>query len=87
VSIRSLQEQAPLESIRWVPTQYQFSDGLTKVDAKLRENFSRWLKDPVCITTQEAIEHASAKEKYTGESSVLSDSFTVGTCMSTEFIP
>ena len=87
VSIRSLQEQAPLESIRWVPTQYQFSDGLTKVDAKLRENFSKWLKNPVCIITQEAIEHARAKEKHTSESSMQSDSFAVGTCMSTEFIP
>ena len=64
VSIRSIQEQLPHESIRWVPTDVQFSDGLTNIDAKLRDRFGEWLQRPVCVLTKDA----QAKEKHTGES-------------------
>ena len=64
VSIRSIQEQLPVDAIRWAPTDVQFSDGLTKIDAKLRDRFAEWLQRPVCIMTKDA----QAKEKHTGES-------------------
>ena len=65
VSIRSIQEQLPHDSIRWVPTQVQFSDGLTKIDTKLRDQFGIWLQNPHCILTSDA----QTKEKHTDEGS------------------
>ena len=49
VLIRAIQETVSGENIRWVPARFQFSDGLTKLDEKLRLNFVRWLQNPFAI--------------------------------------
>ena len=52
VSIRTIQEMVIKETIRWVPTRFQFSDGLTKIEEKLRVSFSKWLQNPVAILVE-----------------------------------
>lgn len=52
VSIRAIQETVSGENIRWVPTRFQFSDGLTKLDEKLRMIFVRWLQNPHAILAE-----------------------------------
>lgn len=49
VSIRAIQETTSGEQMHWLPTRFQFSDGLTKIDEKLRASFSAWLQQPWCI--------------------------------------
>lgn len=52
VSVRAIQETVDATKIRWVPTHYQFADGLTKVDARLRDTFRRWLLNPIAILVE-----------------------------------
>ena len=66
VSIRAIQETVSSETIRWVPTRFQFSDGLTKIDEKLRLNFSKWLQNPVAILTEHP-DNAKFEEEYFGQ--------------------
>ena len=49
VSIRAIQETTSSEQIHWIPTKYQFSDGLTKIDPRLQSSFTSWLQRPTCI--------------------------------------
>ncbi len=49
VSIRAIQETTSPEQIHWIPTKYQFSDGLTKIDPRLQSSFTSWLQRPTCI--------------------------------------
>ncbi|CAL1170840.1 unnamed protein product, partial [Cladocopium goreaui] len=51
VSIRAIQETISSKEIRWVPTRFQFGDGLTKTDDKLLEAFRRWLNMPLAVLT------------------------------------
>lgn len=65
VSIRTIQESVPNESMRWVPTRFQFSDGLTKVEDKLRNVFTKWLQNPVAILVEHP-ENTKFEEEYFG---------------------
>ena len=49
VSIRAIQESVSNDQIHWLPTRFQFADGLTKTDERLRRSFTRWLQQPVAI--------------------------------------
>ncbi len=63
ISVRTIQESVDATQIRWVPTRFQFADGLTKVDDKLRMAFNRWLQFPMAIV----VEHPSnylLEERY-----------------------
>ena len=44
VSIRAIQESVSNDQIHWLPTRFQFADGLTKTDERLRRSFTRWLQ-------------------------------------------
>lgn len=47
IDIASIRESMVNGGIRWVPTEHQWADGLTKDDVKLREKFTAWLRNPV----------------------------------------
>ena len=49
VNVRAIQESVSNDQMHWLPTRFQFADGLTKVDEKLRKSFTRWLQQPVAI--------------------------------------
>ena len=49
VNVRAIQESVSNDQMHWLPTRFQFADGLTKVDEKLRRSFTRWLQQPVAI--------------------------------------
>ncbi len=49
VSVRAIQESVNCDQIYWLPTRFQFADGLTKSDERLRRSFTRWLQHPVAI--------------------------------------
>ena len=49
VSVRAIQESVNCDQIHWLPTRFQFADGLTKSDERLRRSFTRWLQHPVAI--------------------------------------
>ena len=44
ISIASLRQQC--RALRWVPTEQQLADGLTKRSRALRDSFRRWMCDP-----------------------------------------
>ena len=75
VSIRAIQETISSKEIRWVPTRFQFGDGLTKTDDKLLEAFRRWLNMPLAVLTEspenqpyeEYLFPQGAKKKNTSE--------------------
>lgn len=52
VNIRAIQETISNKEIRWVPTRFQFSDGLTKIDERLMETFRRWLESPFAVLSE-----------------------------------
>ena len=58
VSIRAIQETTSAEQMHWLPTRFQFSDGLTKVDERLRSTFCSWLQQPWSIL----VDHPENKE-------------------------
>eukprot|EP00435_Cladocopium_sp_Y103_P069341 s209_g33.t1 len=72
VSVRAVQETLASNDVKWVPTRFQFADGLTKVDKNLMLLFRQWLKEPTAILkeTQASIqwEQRAEKEKETHES-------------------
>ena len=71
VSVRAVQETLASNEVKWVPTRFQFSDGLTKVDQNLMLLFRQWLQQPVAILkeTQQSIEwEQRVKENITRES-------------------
>ena len=80
VSIRAIQETITGKELKWIPTEYQFSDCLTKVDRMLRQVFRAWLQKPraVLMDSPEARAYAAeiglgdgnAKRKHTSESSM-----------------
>ena len=49
VDVRAIQEVVDGDRIRWVPTDVQWADGLTKQNAELQLSFHRWLQRPVAI--------------------------------------
>ncbi|CAJ1344302.1 unnamed protein product, partial [Effrenium voratum] len=68
VDIRSIQEFIDNRSIRWVPTELQFADGLTKCNKQLRQDFHEWLSRPFVKLTDKAEQlyreaHAGASAK------------------------
>ena len=70
VSVRAVQETMASNDVKWVPTRFQFSDGLTKVDHNLMLSFREWLKEPTAILkeSQASIEwEQRVKENITGE--------------------
>ena len=74
VSVRAVQETLASNEVKWVPTRFQFSDGLTKVDQNLMLLFRQWLQQPVAILkeTQQSIEwEQRVKENITRESEVV----------------
>ena len=77
VSIRTIQETVTKENIRWVPTRFQFSDGLTKIDEKLRVSFSKWLQNPVAILVEHP-ENALLEQQLFGQAVALHESFSRG---------
>lgn len=52
VSLHSVQEVMRPDQVHWVPTHYEFADGLTKCDDKLMVTFRAWLEDPVSILVE-----------------------------------
>ena len=52
VSIRAIQESVSARQLKWLPTQYQFSDCLTKVSKDLRDVFRRWLQIAKAVLTE-----------------------------------
>ncbi|CAJ1448531.1 unnamed protein product [Effrenium voratum] len=52
VDLRSIQEYIDVRSIRWVPTEHQHADALTKCDKALRASFSQWLSCPYVQLTE-----------------------------------
>ena len=63
VSVRAIQESVDASQVHWVPTRFQFADGLTKVEDKLRLTFNRWLQFPMAVL----VEHPSnylLEERY-----------------------
>ena len=77
VSIRTIQETVTKETIRWVPTRFQFSDGLTKIDEKLRVSFSKWLQNPVAILVEHP-ENALLEQQLFDQAVALHESFSRG---------
>ena len=84
VSIRAIQETISSKEIRWIPTRFQFSDGLTKIDDNWTMLFRRWLEFPCAVLNESAagpyeqcLYPQGAKKKNTNESLVQSDSPTV----------
>ena len=65
VSIRAIQETTSPEQIHWIPTRFQFADGLTKVDEKLRISFTTWLQSPTCILVDHP-ENEALEERFFG---------------------
>ena len=46
LDIRAIREAIASWCIRWVPTDQQWADGLTKDTPDLRRRFTEWLQDP-----------------------------------------
>ena len=67
VSIRAIQETTSAEQMHWLPTRFQFSDGLTKVDERLRSTFCTWLQQPWCILVDHP-DNVEFEELYFGRS-------------------
>ena len=51
VSIRAIQEVTSPDQMRWLPTRFQFADGLTKIDERLMAAFCKWMQNPMCVLT------------------------------------
>ena len=66
VSIRAIQESVTSNEIRWTPTKFQFADGLTKADDRLRWNFTRWLQSPFAILTEHE-DNDALEKKFFGD--------------------
>ncbi|CAE7200822.1 GIP [Symbiodinium microadriaticum] len=60
INIRSVQQSVRPKDFRWVPTVHMIADGLTKLDWKLTEEFSKTLQNPVLTLTQQV-----PKENFT----------------------
>eukprot|EP00913_Durusdinium_trenchii_P035170 g32902.t1 len=52
VSVRSVQEVMRPDQVHWIPTNYEFADGLTKVDEKLMYMFRAWLESPMAVLVE-----------------------------------
>ena len=79
VSVRAVQETLASNDVKWVPTRFQFSDGLTKVDRNLMLLFRQWLQQPVAIlkeSTQSIEWEQRVKENITRDSSAVSHAMT-----------
>eukprot|EP00434_Breviolum_minutum_P010232 symbB.v1.2.009030.t1/scaffold568.1/size186168/6 len=72
VSVRAIQESVDASQVHWVPTRFQFADGLTKVEDKLRASFNRWLQFPMAVLVEHPsnylledlyFEHAAGKKQ------------------------
>lgn len=68
VSIRAIQETVFGDNIRWIPTRFQFADGLTKVEEKLCRTFAAWLQFPMAILAEHA-SNSSWEELYLAKQS------------------
>ena len=66
VSIRAIQEVTSPDQMRWLPTRFQFADGLTKIDEKLMISFSKWMQNPMCILTEHP-SNAALELEYFGK--------------------
>ena len=49
IDVMSIRQTIPKDGMKWVPTEYQMSDGLTKIDDHLRDKFAAWLRCPVVV--------------------------------------
>ena len=67
VNIRAMQECLSPDQYHWVPTFLMKADGLTKMDRKLRDEFTQWLQDPVAILSEQGV---IDQKKNTSESLV-----------------
>ena len=75
VSVRSVQEVMRPDQVHWIPTNYEFADGLTKVDEKLMYMFRAWLESPMAVLVEHPenasilarLEDSVAKKKKTSE--------------------
>ena len=73
VSVRAIQESVSGDQIHWLPTRFQFADGLTKVDERLRSSFTRWLQRPVAILVEHP-KNAYFEDQFFQKSAKLDDS-------------
>ena len=64
--IRAIQEVTSPDQMRWLPTRFQFADGLTKIDEKLMISFSKWMQNPMCILTEHP-SNAALELEYFGK--------------------
>lgn len=46
VQVRSTQQEFLPSSVRWLPTNLQHADALTKIDPLLMDRMRRWLQKP-----------------------------------------
>ena len=82
VSVRAVQETLASNDVKWVPTRFQFSDGLTKVDPNLTLLFRQWLQQPVAIlkeSPESIIWEQKVKENITRESQGVNHAVTRAT--------
>ena len=82
VSVRAVQETLASNDVKWVPTRFQFSDGLTKVDPNLTLLFRQWLQQPVAIlkeSPESIIWEQKVKENITRESQSVNHAVTRAT--------
>ena len=82
VSVRAVQETLASNDVKWVPTRFQFSDGLTKVDPNLTLLFREWLQQPVAIlkeSPESIIWEQKVKENITRESQSVNHAVTRAT--------
>ena len=72
VSMRAMQEFVEASQVHWVPTRFQFADGLTKVEDKLRASFNRCFQFPMASLVEHPsnywledlyFEHAAGKKQ------------------------
>ena len=67
VSIRSVQQAMSPKQVHWIPTHLMHADGLTKIDAKLREILTRWCMNPWCQLRDENAQGSKVKaNKHSG---------------------
>ena len=67
VSIRSVQQAMSPKQVHWIPTHLMHADGLTKIDAKLREILTRWCMNPWCQLRDEDAQGSKVKtSKHSG---------------------